>query len=32
VLLIRHTELVGRRLLLGALLVVAGGTLIGAFR
>lgn len=32
VLLIRHTELVGRRLLLGALLVVAGGALIGAFR
>jgi drug/metabolite transporter (DMT)-like permease len=32
VLLIRRTELVGRRLLLGALLVVAGGALIGAFR
>lgn len=32
VLLIRHTELVGRRLALGALLVVAGGALIGAFR
>ncbi len=32
VLLIRHTELVGRRLVLGALLVVAGGVLIGAFR
>jgi drug/metabolite transporter (DMT)-like permease len=32
VLLIRHTEFVGRRLLLGALLVVAGGALIGAFR
>jgi drug/metabolite transporter (DMT)-like permease len=32
VLLMRHTELVGRRLLLGALLVVAGGALIGAFR
>ena len=31
-LLIRHTELVGRRLVLGALLVVAGGALIGAFR
>jgi uncharacterized membrane protein len=31
-LLIRHTELVGRRLVLGALLVVAGGVLIGAFR
>ena len=32
VLLIRRTEFVGRRLLLGALLVVAGGALIGAFR
>jgi drug/metabolite transporter (DMT)-like permease len=32
VLLIRHTELVGRRLAIGALLVVAGGALIGAFR
>ncbi len=32
VLLIRHTELVGRRLVLGALLIVAGGTVIGAFR
>jgi drug/metabolite transporter (DMT)-like permease len=32
ILLIRHTELVGRRLVLGALLVVAGGALIGAFR
>ena len=31
-LLIRHTELVGRRLVVGALLVVAGGALIGAFR
>ena len=31
-LLIRHTELVGRRLVLGALLIVAGGALIGAFR
>jgi len=31
-LLIRHTELVGRRLVLGALLIVAGGVLIGAFR
>jgi drug/metabolite transporter (DMT)-like permease len=31
VLLLRHTELVGRRLVLGALLVVAGGVLIGAF-
>jgi drug/metabolite transporter (DMT)-like permease len=29
---IRHVELVGRRLVLGALLVVAGGVLIGAFR
>jgi drug/metabolite transporter (DMT)-like permease len=32
VLLLRHSELVGRRLLLGALLIVAGGALIGAFR
>ncbi len=32
VLLIRHSERVGRRLVLGALLVVAGGALIGAFR
>jgi drug/metabolite transporter (DMT)-like permease len=31
-LLIRHTEGVGRRLVLGALLVVAGGALIGASR
>jgi drug/metabolite transporter (DMT)-like permease len=31
-LLIRHTEGVGRRLAVGALLVVAGGALIGAFR
>jgi drug/metabolite transporter (DMT)-like permease len=31
-LLIRHTEGVGRRLVLGALLVVAGGVLIGATR
>jgi drug/metabolite transporter (DMT)-like permease len=30
-LLLRRTELVGRRLALGALLVVAGGALIGAF-
>ena len=30
--LLRHTELVGRRLVMGALLVVAGGALIGAFR
>jgi drug/metabolite transporter (DMT)-like permease len=29
---IRRTELVGRRLLLGALLIVAGGALIGGFR
>jgi drug/metabolite transporter (DMT)-like permease len=32
VLLLRRTELVGRHLLLGAALVVAGGALIGAFR
>ena len=32
VLLIRRAELVARRLALGALLVVAGGALIGAFR
>ena len=32
VLLLRHTEVVGRRLALGALLVVAGGALIGAYR
>jgi uncharacterized membrane protein len=32
VLLIRHTELVGRRLAIGAVLVVAGGVLIGVFR
>jgi len=31
-LLFRHTELVGRRLALGACLIVAGGALIGAFR
>jgi drug/metabolite transporter (DMT)-like permease len=31
-LLIRHTEGVGRRLALGALLVVGGGALIGAYR
>jgi drug/metabolite transporter (DMT)-like permease len=31
-LLLRHTEVVGRRLVLGALLVVAGGALIGAYR
>ncbi|HLX19603.1 MAG TPA: DMT family transporter [Gaiellaceae bacterium] len=31
-LLLRHTEVVGRRLALGAVLIVAGGVLIGAFR
>jgi drug/metabolite transporter (DMT)-like permease len=31
-LLLRRTELVGRHLVLGAILVVAGGALIGAFR
>jgi uncharacterized membrane protein len=31
-LLLRRSELVGRRLLLGALLIVAGGALIGASR
>ena len=31
-LLLRRTELVGRQLVLGAALVVAGGALIGAFR
>jgi drug/metabolite transporter (DMT)-like permease len=31
-LLLRHSEVVGRRLAFGALLVVAGGALIGAFR
>ena len=31
-LLVRHTEGVGRRLAVGALLVVAGGALIGAYR
>jgi uncharacterized membrane protein len=31
-LLIRHTEGMGRRLALGAVLVVAGGALIGATR
>jgi len=29
---LRHSEVVGRRLALGALLVVAGGALIGAYR
>jgi drug/metabolite transporter (DMT)-like permease len=32
VLLLRRTELVGRRLALGALLIVSGSALIGAFR
>lgn len=32
VLFLRHTELVGRRLVLGAILVVTGGVLIGVFR
>jgi drug/metabolite transporter (DMT)-like permease len=32
ILLLRHTELVGRRLVLGALLIVAGGALIASFR
>jgi drug/metabolite transporter (DMT)-like permease len=32
VIFIRRIELVGRRLMLGALLIVAGGALIGAFR
>lgn len=32
VLFLRHTELVGRRLLLGTLLIVAGGVLIGVYR
>jgi drug/metabolite transporter (DMT)-like permease len=32
VLFLRHSEVVGRRLALGALLVVAGGALIGAYR
>jgi drug/metabolite transporter (DMT)-like permease len=32
VLLLRRSELVGRRLLLGALLIVAGGALVGAWR
>jgi drug/metabolite transporter (DMT)-like permease len=31
-LLIRHSELIGRRLVAGALLIVAGGMLIGVFR
>jgi drug/metabolite transporter (DMT)-like permease len=32
VLFLRHSEVVGRRLALGALLVVIGGALIGAYR
>jgi len=32
VLLLRHSELVGRRLVLGALLIVGGGVLIGVYR
>jgi drug/metabolite transporter (DMT)-like permease len=28
---IRHTELVGRRVVAGALLIVAGGVLIGVY-
>ena len=32
VLLLRRSELVGRHLVVGALLIVAGGALIGAFR
>ena len=32
VLLLRRSELVGRRLVLGAVLIVAGGALIGAYR
>jgi uncharacterized membrane protein len=31
-LVLRRSELVGRHVWLGALLIVAGGTLIGAFR
>jgi hypothetical protein len=31
ILLIRHTELVGRRVLAGALLIVAGSVLIGIY-
>ena len=31
-LLLRESELVGKRLVFGALLIVAGGALIGAFR
>ena len=32
VLLLRESEVVGRRLVLGAALIVAGGALIGAYR
>jgi drug/metabolite transporter (DMT)-like permease len=32
VVFLRHSEVVGRRLALGALLVVIGGALIGAYR
>ena len=32
ILLLRDSELVGKRLILGAALIVAGGALIGAFR
>ena len=31
ILLLRHTELVGRRVLIGAVLIVAGGVLIGIY-
>jgi uncharacterized membrane protein len=31
ILLLRHTELVGRRVLIGAALIVAGGVLIGVY-
>ena len=31
ILLIRHTELVGRRVLSGAALIIAGGVLIGIY-
>jgi uncharacterized membrane protein len=31
ILLLRHTELVGRRVLIGAVLIVAGGVLIGVY-
>jgi drug/metabolite transporter (DMT)-like permease len=32
IILLRHSERVGRHVLAGALLIVAGGALIGAFR